>query len=186
MLAPSLPITTERLRLRPLGEEDAGTLHAMESREDVARWLYWDPRSFAQTEQSLRTRMGRTQLAREGDALELGLEHADTGELLGTVILMYRSELHRQGEIGFVLHPDHHGQGYAGEAAFAMLRLGFEELGLHRIVGRCEPRNQASARLLERLGMRREAHLIENEWVKGEWQSELVYAMLDREWRARA
>jgi RimJ/RimL family protein N-acetyltransferase len=40
MLAPSLPITTERLRLRPLGEEDAGTLHAMESREDVARWLY--------------------------------------------------------------------------------------------------------------------------------------------------
>ncbi|HET7429520.1 MAG TPA: GNAT family protein [Gaiellales bacterium] len=186
MLAPSLPITTERLRLRPLGEEDAGTLHAMESREDVTRWLYWDPRSLAQTEQSLRTRMGRTQLAREGDALELGLEHADTGELLGTVILMYRSELHRQGEIGFVLHPDHHGQGYAGEAALAMLRLGFEELGLHRIVGRCEPRNQASARLLERLGMRREAHLIENEWVKGEWQSELVYAMLDREWRARA
>ena len=99
---------------------------------------------------------------------------------------MYRSELHRQGEIGFVLHPDHHGQGYAGEAACAMLRLGFEELGLHRIVGRCEPRNEASARLLERLGMRREAHLIENEWVKGEWQSELVYAMLDREWRARA
>ena len=76
MLAPSLPITTERLRLRPLGEEDAGTLHAMESREDVTRWLYWDPRTLAQTEQSLRTRTGRTQLAREGDALELAVEHA--------------------------------------------------------------------------------------------------------------
>ena len=186
MLAPLFPITTERLRLRPLGEQDAGALHAMESREDVTRWLYWDPRTPAETEQSLRMRMERTRLAREGDALELGLEHADTGELLGTVILMYRSEQDRQGEIGFVLHPRHHGHGYAREAAREMLRLGFEELSLHRIVGRCEPRNLASARLLERLGMRREAHLIENEWVKGEWQSELVYAMLDREWRARA
>src|SRR5205807_2534124 len=186
MLAPSFPIETDRLRLRPLREQDAGALNAMESREDVTRWLYWDPRTPAETEQSLQMRIGRTHLTREGDALELAVEQADSGELLGTVTLMYRSELHRQGEIGFVLHPDHHGQGYAREAAAAMLRLGFEQLGLHRIVGRCEPRNEASARLLERLGMRREAHLLENEWVKGEWQSELVYAMLDREWRALA
>jgi len=63
-----------------------------------------------------------------------------------------------------------------------MLRLGFEQLGLHRIVGRLEARNAASAAVLERLGMRLEAHLRENEWVKGEWQSELVYAMLETEW----
>ena len=56
-------------------------------------------------------------------------------------------------------------------------------LGLHRVVGRLEPRNPASARVLEKLGMRREAHLVENEWVKGEWQSEDVYAVFDREWR---
>jgi RimJ/RimL family protein N-acetyltransferase len=95
---------------------------------------------------------------------------------------MYRSETHRQGEIGFVLHPDHQGKGYASEAARAMLRLGFEQLDLHRVIGRCEARNDASARLMERLGMRREGHLVENEWVKGEWQSELVFAMLAAEW----
>jgi len=65
-----------------------------------------------------------------------------------------------------------------------MLRLGFEGLGLHRITGRLDGRNAASARVLERLGMRREAHLVENELVKGEWTDEVVYAMLDREWRA--
>ncbi len=67
-----------------------------------------------------------------------------------------------------------------------MLRLGFEELGLHRIIGRCDARNIASGRLMERLEMRREAHLIESEFVKGEWADELVYAILDREWQGRA
>ena len=65
-----------------------------------------------------------------------------------------------------------------------LLRLAFEELGLHRVYGRAEPRNTASARVMEKLGMQREAHLVENEFVKGEWQSELVYSILDREWRS--
>ena len=63
-----------------------------------------------------------------------------------------------------------------------MLRLGFEGLGLHRIIGRCDGRNAASARAMEKLGMRREAHLRENEIVKGEWTDEMVYAMLRSEW----
>jgi RimJ/RimL family protein N-acetyltransferase len=65
-----------------------------------------------------------------------------------------------------------------------LLRLGFDELGLHRIVGRLDARNAASARLLQRLGMRSEAHLVENEYVKGEWTDEAVYALLASEWRA--
>ena len=60
--------------------------------------------------------------------------------------------------------------------------MAFEDVGLHRVVGRLDGRNSASAGLLARLGMRREAHLVENEWVKGEWTDEVVYAMLDREW----
>jgi len=65
-----------------------------------------------------------------------------------------------------------------------LVEYGFSEVGLHRIIGRLEARNFASARVLEKLGMRREALLIENEFVKGEWQSEIVYAILEREWRA--
>jgi RimJ/RimL family protein N-acetyltransferase len=104
--------------------------------------------------------------------------------LIGDFTLWLESSEHRRGEIGFLVHPDHQGRGHAIEASRELLRLGFEDLGLHRVIGTLEARNGPSARVLERLGMRREAHLVENEWVKGEWQSEVVYAILDREWRA--
>ena len=91
---------------------------------------------------------------------------------------------HRQGELGFIFHPAHQGRGYATEAARALLAHAFERYECTASAGRLEPRNVASARVLEKLGMRREAQLIENEWVKGEWQSELIYALLAREWVA--
>jgi RimJ/RimL family protein N-acetyltransferase len=103
---------------------------------------------------------------------------------VGDVVLELVSEEHRTGEIGYIVHPDHHGHGYATEAGRAVLRVAFEDLRLHRVTGRLDARNVASARVLEKLGMRREALLVENELVKGEWQSELVYAILDRQWPA--
>jgi RimJ/RimL family protein N-acetyltransferase len=129
-----------------------------------------------------RTRQGV--LEREGDVLGLAVERRDTGAVIGSVNLFWLSAEHRQGEIGFVFHPDHQGQGFAREAAIEILRLGFEGLELHRMIGRCDARNAASARLMERLGMRQEAHLHQNEFIKGEWCDELVYAMLATEWAA--
>ena len=58
--------------------------------------------------------------------------------------------------------------------------------GFRRIIGRLDARNAASARVLERLGMRREAHFVESEFVKGQWTDEVVYAMLEREWLERS
>lgn len=81
--------------------------------------------------------------------------------------------------------PDYQGLGLATEGAAELLRIGFDGLRLHRLCGRCDARNQASARLMERLGMRKEAHLVQNERVKGEWTDELVFAILAEEWRAR-
>jgi RimJ/RimL family protein N-acetyltransferase len=89
---------------------------------------------------------------------------------------------HRSIELGFSFAPAHQRNGYATEAARALVDWAFS-IGFHRVYGRTEARNVASARVLEKLGMRQEGHLVENEWVKGEWQSELVYAILDREWR---
>ena len=74
-------------------------------------------------------------------------------------------------------HPDHQGRGYATEAAAAVVQFGFSTFGLHRVIGTIEPRNLASARVLERIGMTREALLVESEIVKGEWQSEAIYAI---------
>ena len=181
-MRPSYPLLTERLLLRPFADDDLDALYAIESREDVARYLYWGPRSRDEVREALQRRREMTAIDDERDAVRLAAVLRDSDTLIGDVSLQRVSREHRQGEIGFVMHPDHHGRGYATEAMLVLLRLGFEESGLHRIIGRCDGRNAASARLMERLGMRREAHFRENEFIKGEWTDELVYAMLAEEW----
>ncbi len=183
MLRPTYPIITARLLLRPFTMDDLDELHAIQSRADVTRYLYWNPRTRDEVAQAIATRAQRTALEAEGDTLVLAIELRETGAMIGDVNLHWLSEVHKQGEIGFVLHPRHHGRGYAREAAVEMLRLGFEGLSLHRIIGRCDGANGASARLMERLGMRREAHFRQNEFVKGAWCDEYVYAMLADKWQ---
>jgi RimJ/RimL family protein N-acetyltransferase len=185
MLRPRYPLPTERLLLRPFRDDDLDALCAIDGDLGITRYLYWGPRSRAEVRASLARRKKMVAIEKEGDAIRLAVTLRDGATLIGDVSLQYRSREHRSGEIGFVLHPDHHGRGYATEAAGVLLRLGFEALGLHRIVGRCDPRNTASARLMERLGMVQEAHLRENEFIKGEWCDELVFAMLEAEWHAR-
>jgi RimJ/RimL family protein N-acetyltransferase len=178
------PIETSRLRLRPFVAGDLDALFAYQSRNDVTQHLYWGPRSRDEVQEAFEGKIAATAIRAEGDFLALAAELASTGEIVGDVVLELVSEEHRTGEIGYIVHPDHHGHGYATEAGRAVLRVAFEDLRLHRVTGRLDARNVASARVLEKLGMRREALLVENELVKGEWQSELVYAILDRQWPA--
>ena len=177
------PITTERLVLRPFRPDDFEALFAYQSRADVAMWLEWDARTQDEVRVALGKKLASVAIAEEGDVLALAITRKDTGELVGDVILDLVSSDQRTGEIGYIVHPDHQGLGYTTEACREMLRIAFDDLGLHRVIGRVEPRNVASARVLEKLGMRREAHFVENEFIKGEWQSEDVYAILDHEWR---
>jgi RimJ/RimL family protein N-acetyltransferase len=104
--------------------------------------------------------------------------------VVGDIILMWHSREHMAGEIGYVFDPVFAGNGYATEAARALLGLAFDQLRLHRVVARIDARNQASAAVLRRLGMRQEAYLVQNEWFKGEWTDEIDFAMLASEWSA--
>ncbi len=183
VLRPSYPLLTERLELRPFRDADLDALCVMDGDPETTRYLYWGPRTRAEVRVALARRRKMTAIEKPGDGIRLAIVLRAGGVLVGDVSLHYRSEEHRQGEIGFVLHPAHRGRGYAGEAAAAMIGLAFDGLAVHRVVGRCDPRNEASARLMERLGMRREAHFRENEFVKGEWTGEYVYALLAEEWR---
>lgn len=185
MLTPALPIRTDRLVLRRFEITDEDDWYAIRSRDDVARYLYGE----ALTREGARAEIERKRdlviLREEGDVLSLAVVEPNVSRVIGEVILRWRSRVHQQGEIGFVFHPDFGGKGYATEAAAAMLDLGFDGLGLHRICGSCDARNRASAALMERLGMRREAHFIHNEIFKGEWGEELYFAILRDEWSAR-
>jgi RimJ/RimL family protein N-acetyltransferase len=182
VLRPDYPIKTARLILRPFAEGDLDALHAYQKLPEVARYLMWPARDREQVVTALNYRMAHPTLEKEGDVLVLAVEHQETGDLLGDVNLAWVSAEHRTGEFGFVFDPRFHGQGYAREAAVEMLRLGFEEMGLHRIIGRADGRNGASAKLMGRLGLRKEAHFVKNEYLKGEWTDEVVFAMLAEEW----
>lgn len=182
MLEISEPVKTERLVLRPFTAADEEDMLEFESHPEVARYLYNEPRTREENAKELATRQEQTALREEGDTLMLAVEL--DGKVIGYVLLTWVSEPHKQGEFGYVLHPDHHGRGYASEASVEMLRLGFEKMGMHRVIGRCDAKNDASWRLMERMGMRREAHLREAEIFKGQWGDELHYAMLSREWHS--
>ena len=168
--------------LRAFEESDLDALYKAHSDVEVARWLYNEPRTLEQTRDLLGRKIAGELLA-VGDWLSSAVIERETGNFVGDVALHWVSEEHKTGEIGFIFDPDHQGRGYATDAARALIDFAFDGMGFHRVIGRTEARNVASARVLEKLGMRLEAHLVENEWVKGEWQSELVYAILEREWR---
>ncbi|HTW01376.1 MAG TPA: GNAT family N-acetyltransferase [Streptosporangiaceae bacterium] len=185
MLLPEPPIETARLILRPFTPADFDDFYAYQSRPDVARYLLWDARDRAQARQALAEQCRETTLDAEGDWLTFAVVWREVGRVVGEVGLKWLSREHRGGETGFVFNPDYHGRGLATEAAECMLAVGFESLGWHRIIGCCDARNTASARVMERLGMRREAHLRHPEMVKGAWADELVYAMLEHEWKGR-
>ena len=185
MLRTRFPLRTERLTLRPYTPGDLDDLHAIQSLPEVARYLYWEARSLDEVRRVLTDKCRQVDLAKEGDRLSLAVYWPEAGKVVGEVSLVWLSEIHRQGEIGFVFHPHYHGKGLAREASEALLDIGFSDLGLHRVIGRCDARNGASARLLQRLGMRQEAHFLENEIFKGAFGDELVYAMLESEWQSR-
>lgn len=186
MLEPDYPIRTARLTLRPYQSTDLDDLYATQSLPEVARFLYWEARDRGAVAESLARKQEESVLHKEGDALCIAVVWDEIDTVVGEVNLFWLNEANQQGEFGFVFNPAYHGKGLASEAAVEILRLGFDQLGLHRIIGRCDAHNKPSVALMERLGLRREAHFIHPEIFKGEWGEELVYAMLASEWQGGA
>ena len=180
-MQPDWPIETERLTLRPFEECDFEAFATMQGDAESARWLYNEPRSRDEARTRFDARL--PVLEDEGDWLACAVVERASDALVGDLVFNWTSKQHKSGEIGFIFAREHHGKGYATEASRALLDWVFGAAGFHRVIGRTEVRNTASARVLEKIGMRLEAHFVENEWVKGEWGSELVYAVLEREWR---
>lgn len=183
---PTLPLRTGRLLLRPFVDEDLDAFHAMFSSKEVVRYLYWEPRTLDESREALER--VKTMTSFEGDApgIRLAAVLPESGTVVGDISLRKVTEEHRQGEVGYVIHPDHQGRGYATEGTAALIEVGFRDLGMHRIRASADARNLGSVRVMEHLGMRREALFVENEFVKGEWSSEVVYAILASEWQARS
>ena len=173
---------TERMRLRPFTLDDYEEFADLHGRDDVTRYLPWETRDAAAAKEALQRLRDKTRLEQDDDVVTLAGFDRASGRLVGQFVLFLRSVEHRGGEVGYLLHPDFQGRGLATEGARAILQIGFESLGLHRMIARIDARNTASAAVLTRLGMRLEAHLVKNEWFKGEWADEQVFAILAEEW----
>lgn len=178
----ALPLRTARLVLRQFAAEDRDPLYAFHSDPNAVRYVPYPPRTRDQVAEVLQRKIANTTLRQGGDLLELAVALAEDQTVIGDVLLALRSVEHQTLEIGYIFAPATGGRGYATEAVRAMVDLAFGPIGARRIVARVDTRNRSSSALLERLGFRLEAHLIENEWIKGELTSELDYALLSREW----
>lgn len=171
-----LPIRTDRLTLRAHTEDDLEALLEYESMDVVAQYLPFHAWTRETGARHLAKRVERLGLDTPARSLALVVEHE--GRVIGDVLLWAADDTGAKGEMGWAFRPDVAGQGFATEAAAAVLEIGFARYGMHRIIAQMDARNTASARVAERLGMQLEAKSRQDYWSKGEWTDSLVYAAL--------
>jgi RimJ/RimL family protein N-acetyltransferase len=174
-------IETARLRLRRFGDADLPAFIAYRNDPDVARYQSWDGISEAEAVAFVREQ--QTAPAGEpGEGLQIAVERKDSGRLIGDCFFKVVEDDPRQAEIGYTLAREAQGHGFATEAVAALLTWAFPTFDLHRVIAITDVKNTGSVALLERLGLRREAHFRENIWFKGAWGDEYLYAILRDEW----
>ena len=179
--APTLPLRTERLVLRAAVLTDLPELLRYYGDAAVVRHLLHDVLDETGVAEKLERFQGNVAPAAVGDVLSLVVEH--DGEVVGDLMLRFTfGDPPSVAEIGWVLNPSFAGQGFATEAARAIIDVGFRHYGLHRIFAQLDARNTSSARLCERLGMTKEAHFRRDFWNKGEWTDSMHYGLLRDEW----
>lgn len=181
----SLTLSTPRFILRPFHTTDLETFLAYRSDPQVAEYQGWPMPYTREMAVEFVTEMSAAQENTPGEWYQMAVAGRETGEMIGDVAYYLFKNDTRQAEIGITLAGAYQGKGYASEIIERLLAYLFEELRLHRVRAGVDPANIPSWKVLERLGFRREAHFVENLWLRGSWVSEYWYAMLNREWAAR-
>ena len=177
-------LTTARLVLRRLQPSDCAAVFAYRSHADVSRFQTWEPRSLDEV-RSFVVGLADLEPDTPGTWFQLAITLRESGLLVGDCGLHFPADQAHQAEVGITLAPPHQGKGYATEAMEAVLEYLFNSLGKHRVFASADPQNLRSIALLQRVGMRQEAHFRESLWFKGRWADDLLFAMLDWEWCAR-
>jgi len=175
-------LKTERLVIRPIVESDLDDLFEYHSDANTVRYIPWEVRTREDVAEWFERSLGWTGLEREGDNLVLGFADRDTNKIIGQLNAHLVSLRNSHLEFGYVLNPKFAGRGLAAEAVTAFINYLFSDLGFRRLVAVIDVRNRNSIRLVEKLGFRREATHIEDDFLKGELCDTHRYALLSREW----
>ena len=178
-----MELITERLVLREFTEDDAPAVFAYHFMPDYYRYYPLDGGTMDDAIEFVRM-FTTWQQEQPRTKFQLAATLKGTGELIGNCGLRMERADSSEGMIGYEFSPLHWRKGYATEAASEMVRLGFEEFGLHRIATWCIAENVASARVLQKVGLLEEGRRREAEWMKGRWWDTLEFGILEKEWRA--
>ncbi|MCK6256481.1 GNAT family N-acetyltransferase [Fictibacillus sp. KIGAM418] len=173
--------TQKRIRLRELRITDWKDVHAYASQEITCRFQPWGPNAEEDTLEFMGQVIKDTKHNPRSRYAFAIIEEKDE-KLIGVAELNIRDFTNKIGEIGYVIHPDYWGRGYATEAGGLLLHLGYTVLRLHRIYATCHPDNEGSARVLEKLGMIKEGVLREDLKIGSGWRNSLLFSILEHEW----
>ena len=180
---PFAEIVTERLALRQLVPSDAEKIFEYRSRPEVSRYQSWGIESLAAIQSQIET-LSVTDPGTPGSWYQIGIVLQTSNKLIGDCGFKVLENELRQVEFGISLVPEFQYQGYATEALRALLNYLFVGLAKYRVIGSVDPRNLRSIKLMERVGMRNEAHFVRSLWFKGEWADDMIFAILASDWRA--
>jgi RimJ/RimL family protein N-acetyltransferase len=183
--AVAMELRTARLLLRELELADAPSANAYEREESVVRYQSHGPRTLEESRAYIERVQRETAAQSPRRLFDLAIVMRDEERFVGRAGFVVRDPEQREASIWWVVDPSFQGRGIATEAARALLDHAFGPLDLHRVSADCDPRNEPSLRVAGKLGMRREAHFVENAWIKGEWTDSVIFAVLSREWAAR-
>jgi ribosomal-protein-alanine N-acetyltransferase len=183
MILPTPTLRTSRLLLRPFTEADTDAIFALQSNPHVLR--YWDSPPWSERARAERFIARCRQMEQEGSGARVAIERAVDRVFIGWCCLVEWNPDYRSATLGYCLDDSAWGQGFAPEAADALLRWAFDTLDLNRVQSDADTRNTASARVLEKLGFVREGMLRENCIVNGEVSDSWVYGLLRRQWKPR-
>jgi RimJ/RimL family protein N-acetyltransferase len=180
-VAAGLFIRSERLILRPVGIEDAEVLFGYRSNAIINQYQGWIPETVADVREFIQDKVCAI-IDQPNTWFQLAIVRKDTGKLIGDVGIHFLEPDSLQAEIGCTLNFDQHGNGFATEALTETLNFLFRKLNKHRVIASIDPRNKKSIKLVERIGMRKEAHFRRSLWINNEWVDDLVYAILKEDW----
>jgi RimJ/RimL family protein N-acetyltransferase len=178
-----LPLQTERLLLREYRAEDEDAIYLYASDPEVARFADWGPSDTSTIRANLQRRL-KDQEIWPRSCVEPAVELVNEKCLIGGMRITIVDQANRTADFGYLFNRFYWNHGYATEAAQALLGVAFSDLNLHRVWATCDVRNRASWRVMEKLGMRREAHFKKDIFQKGEWRDSYLYAILADEWHA--
>jgi RimJ/RimL family protein N-acetyltransferase len=181
--ATTIHFFTPRLDVRPFAPADAEAFAGYRADPDVARYQSWSDYTVAEG-RALIESMHDVRPGTPGHWYQFALEHRESGTLVGDLALKASDAEPSEAEIGFTLSPAHQGNGYGTEAVRGLLAYAFGTLELRRVIAITDALNEPAAALLGRVGMRREAHFLENVFFKGAWGSEYLFGFLHHEWSA--